>query len=71
MHNSISLENISFPKNEYFVRKNKINIPKWSANKYNREFKMHDYYGLKNLKREHYKYFPDEATISFIKRVID
>ncbi len=32
-------------------------------NKYNREFKKHDYYGLELLKKhhlKHYKYFPDE-----------
>ncbi len=46
----------------------------WNMNDYNREFKMHDYYGLKLLKKHHlkyYKYFPDEDTIPSIKRVID
>jgi len=43
-------------------------------NNYNREFKKHDYYGLKLLKKhhlKHYKYFPDRDTIPSIKRLSD
>ena len=44
------------------------------ANKYNREFKKHDYYGLKLLKKhhmEHYFQYPEEDTIPSIKRLSD
>ncbi|KAA1244458.1 hypothetical protein [Aquimarina sp. RZ0] len=47
-------------KDSKFV--NRVLAP-WDINDYNREFKMHDYYGLKLLKKHHfkyYKYFPDE-----------
>ena len=46
-------------KNSKFVYR--ILAP-WDTNDYNREFKMHDYYGLELLKKHHlkyYKYFPD------------
>ncbi len=44
------------------------------SNKYNREFKKHDYYGLKLLKKhhlKHYKYFPDLDTIRYKKSISD
>ncbi len=46
----------------------------WDSNKYNREFKKHDYYGLKLLKKhhlKHYKYFPDLDTIRYKKSISD
>ncbi len=44
------------------------------SNKYNRELKKHDYYGLKLLKKhhlKHYKYFPDLDTIRYKKSISD
>ena len=44
---------------------NRILAP-WNANKYNREFKKHDYYGLRLLKKHHLKHFwkyPEQDTI--------
>ncbi len=44
------------------------------ANKYNREFKKHDYYGLKLLKKHHLEHFweyPEQDTIPSIKRIIE
>ncbi len=52
-------------------------LGQWISNNFNKEFKMHDYYGLKLLKKHHlkyYKYFPDELlndTIPSKKRIID
>ncbi len=44
------------------------------ANKYNKEFKKHDYYGLKLLKKHHLEHFweyPEQDTIPSIKRIIE
>ena len=44
------------------------------ANKYNREFKKHDYYGLKLLKKHHLEHFweyPEQDTVPSIKRIIE
>ncbi len=44
------------------------------ANKYNREFKKHDYYGLKLLKKHHLKHYfqyIEEDTIPSKKRIIE
>ncbi len=46
----------------------------WNANKYNREFKKHDYYGLKLLKKHHLEHFweyPEQDTVPSIKRIIE
>ncbi len=58
-------------KNSKFV--NRLLAP-WKANKYNREFKKHDYYGLKLLKKHHLEHFweyPEQDTIPSIKRIIE
>ena len=58
-------------KNSKFV--NRFLLPKY-ANKYNREFKKHDYYGLKLLKKHHLEHFweyPEQDTIPSIKRIIE
>ncbi len=44
------------------------------ANKYNREFKKHDYYGLKLFKKHHLEHFweyPEQDTVPSIKRIIE
>jgi|GEM_PF-1359824 len=46
----------------------------WNANNYNREFKKHNYYGLKLLKKHHLKHYfkySEEDTIPSKKKVID
>ncbi|WP_346881595.1 hypothetical protein [uncultured Algibacter sp.] len=48
-------------------------VPRY-ANRYNRELKANDYYGLKLLKKhhiEHYFQYPEEDTIPSIKRRSD
>ncbi len=60
-------------KNYRFVRLF-LRTDNGDSNKYNREFKKHDYYGLKLLKKhhlKHYKYFPDLDTIRYKKSISD